>query len=75
MQVKWKVFILNIAVWMFLELLLNLLNLDQMADYSEFLFHPPSITLTSVISLSLTTGSLFPNNFCQLEPQPIRRTP
>lgn len=50
MRMKWNVLIAKVTVWMLLELLLNLLNLDLMADYSEFLFHPRSTSWTSIVS-------------------------
>jgi len=50
MRVKWKTLIAKLTVWMALELLLNLLGLDQLADYSEFLFHPNSMFLTAGIT-------------------------
>jgi hypothetical protein len=37
MQVKWKTLITQVLVWMVLEFILNLLGLDQLANYSEFL--------------------------------------
>lgn len=45
MRVRWKTLITKVAVWMFLELLLNFLGLDQLADYSEFLDHSSSTFL------------------------------
>lgn len=48
MLVKWKILIAKVLVWMTLELILNLLGLDQMADYGEFLFHPRPISLMSL---------------------------
>jgi hypothetical protein len=39
MRVKWKTLIAKIAAWMMLELLFNLLGVDQLVNYSEFLFH------------------------------------
>ncbi len=50
MQVKWKTLIAKVAVWIVLELILNLLGLDQLANYSEFLFHPRTTSLTSALS-------------------------
>ncbi len=53
MQVKWKTFITKVAVWFVLELFLNVLGLDQLADYSEFLSHPVSIhPYTATIALA-----------------------
>jgi hypothetical protein len=46
MRVKWKTLIAKVTAWMVLELLLNLLGLDHLADYSEFLFHPYPTTLS-----------------------------
>jgi hypothetical protein len=43
MQVNWRTFITKVAVWFVLELFLNVLGLDQLADYSEFLSHPVSV--------------------------------
>ncbi|WP_416673260.1 hypothetical protein [Egbenema bharatensis] len=43
MQVKWKTLITKVSVWLLLELSLNLLGVDQLADYSEFLSHPASV--------------------------------
>lgn len=47
MRMKWKTLITKVAVWILLELILNLLGLDNLADYSEFLFHTRSISLTN----------------------------
>lgn len=38
MQVKWKKLIVKITTWLFVEILLNFLGLDTLADYSEFIF-------------------------------------
>jgi hypothetical protein len=38
MWVKWNIFITKAAVWLLLELILSLLGLDQLADYSEFVY-------------------------------------
>ncbi len=38
MQLKWKTFVFKTMFWMMGEILLNLLGLDNVADYSEFLF-------------------------------------
>lgn len=50
MRVKWKSLIAKLTIWLALELLLNLLGLDQIADYSEFLFHPSPTFLTAVVN-------------------------
>ncbi len=38
MQVRWKKLLSKIAIWLMAEILLNLLGLDNLADYSEFVF-------------------------------------
>jgi len=50
MQVKWKTLIVKVSVWMVLELAFSFLGFDQLADYSEYLFHPRLTALTSYAS-------------------------
>ena len=38
MQVRWKILLVKITVWLSLEIWLNLVGLDYLADYSEFIF-------------------------------------
>ena len=38
MNSQWQNSILRISIWVIVELLLNLLNLDTLGDYSEFVF-------------------------------------
>ena len=38
MQVKWKKLIVKITVWLFIEVLFSFLGLDNLADYSEYVF-------------------------------------
>lgn len=47
MQVKWQTLITKVVVWILLESLLNLLGLDQIANYSEFLSYARPTSLTS----------------------------
>ncbi|VEP14943.1 conserved membrane hypothetical protein [Hyella patelloides LEGE 07179] len=42
MGVKWKKLISRIAFWLIAEIILNLLGLDNLADYSEFVFEKDS---------------------------------
>ena len=37
MSKKWKQSIVKIVMWLMIEIILNLLNLDTLADYSEFI--------------------------------------
>ncbi|EAW35941.1 hypothetical protein [Lyngbya sp. PCC 8106] len=45
MQVRWKKLITKTLIWLLAELLLNLIGLDDLADYSEFLFERDVIIL------------------------------
>ncbi len=38
MAVRWKVFMTKIGFWLTFEVGLNLIGLDNLADYSEFIF-------------------------------------
>jgi hypothetical protein len=38
MNAKWKKLLFKVTVWLVAEIYLNLLGLDNLADYSEFLF-------------------------------------
>jgi hypothetical protein len=38
MQVKWKQLLIKIAILLASEICLNFLGLDDLADYSEFIF-------------------------------------
>ncbi len=37
-QIRWKKFLAKTGVWLTTEILLNLIGLDNFADYSEFIF-------------------------------------
>lgn len=38
MKLEWKKLIVKTAVWLTVEIILNLLGLDNLADYSEFIY-------------------------------------
>ena len=38
MQVKWKKLLAKTVIWLAAEILLNFLGVDDLADYSEFIF-------------------------------------
>ncbi|HBE19312.1 MAG TPA: hypothetical protein DEG17_14445 [Cyanobacteria bacterium UBA11149] len=38
MKMEWKKICVKTAIWLATEILLNLLGLDNLADYSEFIF-------------------------------------
>ena len=38
MKIRWRKLLLKLTIWLVVEIVLNLMGLDDMADYSEFLF-------------------------------------
>jgi hypothetical protein len=38
MNIQWKKLLLTTTIWFVTEIILNLLGLDNLADYSEFVF-------------------------------------
>ena len=38
MNKSWKILLLKTTIWLVAEILLSFLGLDELADYSEFLF-------------------------------------
>ena len=47
MKIKWRKLILRLLLWLSLEILLTFLNLDDIADYSEFIDKKTKIVLVS----------------------------
>ena len=47
MQVKWKKLLAKTVVWLAAEILLNFLGLDELADYSEFIYESHVIVSSS----------------------------
>ncbi|HEY9726607.1 MAG TPA: hypothetical protein V6D50_09185 [Chroococcales cyanobacterium] len=43
MNTQWQKILVKITFWLILEILLNLLGLDSLADYSEFVFEGHSM--------------------------------
>jgi hypothetical protein len=58
MKLEWKKVLVKSTVWLAAEIILNLLGLDTLADYSEFLYeqeiaslgylHKPTITIVNL---------------------------
>ena len=42
----WQKLFLNLICWLALEIILNLMGLDDLADYSEFIFNYDNVNLT-----------------------------
>lgn len=43
--------VIKILVWLTLEIVLTLLNLDHLADYSEFLYGHPTTQINQTITV------------------------
>lgn len=55
MNVRWKKLLLTATFWLVTEIYFNLIGIDDLADYSEFLFGRQEI----VKPLSISFSSLF----------------
>ncbi len=44
---QWDKLLLKLTVWLALEVVLNLMGLDDMADYSEFIFTQGNTAISS----------------------------
>ena len=53
MEVKWSKLVLKIVVWLSAEIFLTALGLDNVADYSEFVFQSRALVQISETSTSL----------------------
>ena len=38
MKVRWKILLTKTLIWLSAEILLNIIGLDTIADYSEYIF-------------------------------------
>ncbi len=52
MKISWKTLLGKITIWLLLEIALNVLGLDNLADYSEFVFNKHCVLLP-IESISL----------------------
>ena len=48
MNIQWHELLYKLTVWLLAEIVLNLMGLDDMADYSEFIFSNSSISVASI---------------------------
>ena len=51
MNVKWKRLLVKIIIWLTAEIALNLVGLDDLADYSEFIFEKHVIVHSHPIAI------------------------
>ena len=54
MKVRWKRTVVEITVWLVAEIVLNFVGLDNLADYSEFLFKYKVLTMSHPLELTIT---------------------
>lgn len=47
MQAQWQKILVKLTFWLLIEILLNILGLDSLADYSEFVFEGRAIAVSS----------------------------
>ena len=47
MEIRWKILLTKTLVWLSVEIVLNFIGLDTIADYSEFVFNKHTITRLS----------------------------
>ena len=47
MKIQWRKLLLKLTIWLVVEIVLNLMGLDDMADYSEFLLTHSNIATGS----------------------------
>jgi hypothetical protein len=52
MQTQWKKLIVKVTAWLAAEIILNLLGLDNLADYSEFLYEHEVTVLSQIPQLT-----------------------
>jgi hypothetical protein len=57
MKTHWQKILIKITCWLIVEIILNLLGLDNLADYSEFVFEDKTTNLKSYI-VAVATPSL-----------------
>jgi len=52
MRLRWKKLLSQVIVWLVAEIILNLLGLDNLADYGEFVFDKDAIPIAMVFNLA-----------------------
>ena len=46
MNIRWKILLFKSIFWLFAEIFLNVIGVDDLADYSEFVFERNTIVLS-----------------------------
>ncbi|MDJ0620094.1 MAG: hypothetical protein QNJ63_25700 [Calothrix sp. MO_192.B10] len=55
MKVQWQKLFLKTSVWLTVEILLNVMGLDNLADYSEFVFNNQALSQVTEAFSNLIT--------------------
>lgn len=55
-QINWKIFIIHLIFWLTTEFLLNIVGIDDLADYSEFIFERHSFHNFTYICIVYSQG-------------------
>lgn len=58
MKVQWQKMVVKITVWVVAEIILNLIGLDNVADYTEFVFEQDMVILTDLYQTVIITPPL-----------------
>ncbi len=48
MNIQWHELLYKLTIWLVVEIVLNLMGLDDMADYSEYIFGRGGIEISSI---------------------------
>ena len=58
MKVQWQKMVVKITVWVVAEIILNLIGLDNVAEYTEFVFEQDMVILTDLYQTVIITPPL-----------------
>lgn len=58
MKVEWKKMVVKITVWVVAEIILNLIGLDNLANYTEFVYEQDMVILTDLYQIVIVTPPL-----------------
>lgn len=55
MKMRWKKGLAEIAIWLVAEIILKFLGLNNLADYSEFIFNQKEIVIGGLLEPAMVT--------------------
>ncbi len=58
MKVQWQKMVVKITVWVVAEIILNLIGLDNLANYTEFVYEQDMVILTDLYQIVIVTPPL-----------------